>query len=163
MRIRRRHPISLKVVRSLRDALAPVLTDSQLDLVLPGQLERAAADKYDIIFSEKEPVLFIPDGDIFPALRGFLRIEVNRRYLKVDSGAVAFVVNGADIMSPGVVDFDPATRRGELCVVIEERHNKPLCIARLIVDALEIDRSKKGKIAKNLHHIGDSLWRASIA
>lgn len=148
-----------KEVKALRDALLGFLPDAGVALILSGHLERGAADKFDVILSDNEPVVFTPDGDVFPTLMGFLRIEVTSRFLKVDSGAVPFVANGADVMSPGVVGFDPALLQGDLCVVTEERHNKPLSVARMLVDAKEIDRDKKGKVAKNLHHVGDSLWK----
>jgi len=159
MRIRRRHPMPSKEVKALRDTLLHLLPGAGIASLLSGHLERGTADKYDVILSDNEPVVFTPGGDVFPTLMGFLRVEVTARFLKVDSGAVPFVANGADVMSPGIVGFDPNLLRGDLCVVTEERHNKPLSIAKMLIDAKEIDRRKKGKVAKNIHHVGDSLWK----
>lgn len=162
MRIRRRRPLSAKEIKGLRDALGQVLSEAQVDGILSGHLETASTEKYSVILSNKEPVVFMPEGAPFPTLRGFLRVGVHSRYLQVDSGAVPFIANGANVMAPGVVRSDPALRQGDLCVVTEERHNKPLCIARMVVNAVEIDRTKKGKVADSLHHVGDPLWKLSI-
>ncbi len=162
MRVRRRHPLSLKEVRSLRESLSRVLSDPQLDALLSGYVETASCEKYELVLSDKEPVIFTPDGIAFPTLRGFLRVGVQRRYLTVDMGAVPFVVNGANVMAPGVVGSDPALLKGDLCVVTEQRHGKPLCIARMTMDAAGIDPSKKGKVADNIHHVGDSLWKLAV-
>jgi len=162
MRIRRRRPLSSKEIKGLRDALSRALSQSQLDAILAGHLETASTEKYPVILSGKEPVIFEPDGTPFPTLRGFLRVEVQQCYLQVDSGAVPFIANGANVMAPGVVRSDPSLRQGDLCVVTEERHNKPLCIARMAVNASDIDRARKGKVADSIHHVGDALWKLSV-
>ncbi len=159
MKIRRRHPMSSREVRSMRNSLMCVLSDPQLDTILSVPVERASSDSYDIILSKGEPVVFTPNGNVFPTLRGFLRVKIHKRYVKVDSGAVPYVANGADIMSPGVVAIDSTLKEGDLCVVTEERHDKPICVAKMVVDASEVDRSKRGKVAKNIHFVGDALWK----
>ena len=159
MKLRRRHPMSSKEIRSIRDSLRSVLPESQLDLITAPPVDKAFYDDFEIILSKGNAVLFKPEGIYFPTLKGFLSLTISQRYLKVDSGAVPFVINGADIMSPGVVGIDENLVSGDLCVVTEERHNKPLSVSRMLVDAPEVDRSKKGKVAKNLHHVGDDLWK----
>jgi PUA domain protein len=151
--------MSSKEIRSIRDSLEPILAPSQLDLLLVPPLDTASYNNIDLILSGGNAVLFRPEESYFPTLRSWLVTPIERRYLKVDSGAVPFVVNGADIMSPGVVGVDGDLAKNDLCVVTEERHNKPLSVSRMLVDASEVDRSSRGKVAKNLHHVGDILWK----
>jgi len=158
MKLRRRHPVSSKEIKSIRDSLRGTLSESQLEILLASPIDSAEFGDLEVILSGGEAVAFLPEDKFFPTLKGYLKMKIDRRYLKVDSGAVPFVVNGADIMSPGVVDVDEDLRTGDLCVVTEERHNKPLSISRMLVDSSEVDRSRKGKVAKNLHHVGDALW-----
>ncbi|MHA1216919.1 MAG: RNA-binding protein, partial [Candidatus Thorarchaeota archaeon] len=42
----------------------------------------------------------------------------------------------------------------------DERHRKPLCIARMLVDAEGLKQMERGKVAENIHHVGDRLWKA---
>jgi len=162
MRIRRRHPLSSKDLDRIQKDLSSVLPPEKTNRILVEPLEEAAGDEYDLILSEQEPVAFTVGGVFFPTLKGFLRIEIEERHLTVDSGAVPYLVNGADIMAPGVVAWDPELEKGDLCVVTEERHNKPLSVAGMLVEAAEIDPDSKGKVAKNIHHVGDPLWNAEV-
>jgi PUA domain protein len=151
--------MSSKEIKSIRDSLDSVLTPSHMDLILVPPLDTASYNNTDLILSGGNAVLFCPEESYFPTLRSWLIIPIEKRYLKVDSGAVPFVINGADIMSPGVIDVDGDLQKNDLCVVTEERHNKPLSVSRMLIDASEVDRSNKGKVAKNLHHVGDILWK----
>ncbi|NIR86471.1 RNA-binding protein, partial [Candidatus Bathyarchaeota archaeon] len=46
----------------------------------------------------------------------------------VDMGAVPHICNGADLMAPGVVKIDGEFNTGDLLLVVDERHGKPLAI-----------------------------------
>ena len=74
----------------------------------------------------------------------------------------AFVVNGADIMRPGIVALTDDIRADRPALVVEERHGKPLavCIARLDADALRAETG--GKVCKNIHHVGDEIWGLEV-
>jgi PUA domain protein len=66
-------------------------------------------------------------------------------------------VNGADIMSPGIVFADPEIVAGDLVVVAEEKHRKPLAIGRALIPGTEM--KGEGKAVKSLHHVGDQIWK----
>ena len=51
-----------------------------------------------------EPYIIIIDGKPFPTLKAALANEIKGKTVTVDMGAIKFVSNGADIMSPGIVD-----------------------------------------------------------
>jgi len=160
VKIVRRHPLSPKQRRKLAESLVDVLSETQVETLLAGNLEEASVDKTPVILSDGEPVIFLVSGEAFPTLRGFLRTGVERRFLVVDMGAVPHIANGADVMAPGVVEVDLWLRSGDLCVVVDERHRKPLCIARMLVDAEGLKQMERGKVAENIHHVGDRLWKA---
>ena len=67
------------------------------------------------------------------------------------------IFNGADIMKPGIVSADPEIAVGDLVVIVEERHNKPLAIGRALVAGTEM--KGEGKAVKSLHHVGDAIWK----
>jgi len=75
----------------------------------------------------------------------------------VDAGAVRFVVNGADIMNPGIVNADPEIAPGDLVVVVEERYRKPLAVGRALIPGTEM--KGEGKAVKSMHHVGDLIWK----
>ncbi|MCX9014672.1 MAG: RNA-binding protein [Candidatus Methanoperedens sp.] len=122
------------------------------------KLEYVETDKWDMIFVDSQPHLFKIEGTIFPTVRGALELKPERRIVKVDSGAVKFIVNGADIMGPGVVDADPSIKEGDFVIVIEEAHGKALAIGRALVPGNEM-AGKKGKVIKSIHYVMDEIWK----
>ena len=101
--------------------------------------------------------LFIkgPDG-LVPTLHAVESVQIRR--VVIDMGAVPHVANGADIMGPGVVSADAEIRAGEAVAVVDERHGKPLAIGLALVPGTEM-KAPKGKVIKNVHHVGDEVWR----
>ena len=51
----------------------------------------------------------------------------------VDMGAVPHIVNGADVMRPGIKEFRGEFDEGDLVVVRDERNLKPLAVAITLV------------------------------
>ncbi len=151
--------MSSRAIRDVRQSLERVLTSSQVDGLLEAPLDSANFGELEIILSKGEPVAFAPQDCYFPTLKGLLRVGVGERTLTVDMGAVPYVTNGADIMAPGVVSAHPDLVAGDMCIVVEERHQKPLSVAKMLVDARDLRTEKRGKVAKNLHFVGDALWK----
>lgn len=121
------------------------------------KLEYVETDKLDFIFVDNEPLLFKIEGKIFPTVKGALKLNPSKRRVVVDSGAVKFIVNGADVMCPGIVAADPFIKEGDLVVVAEERHGKALAIGKALVQGKDM-AGGKGKAVKNLHYVGDEIW-----
>lgn len=121
------------------------------------KLEYVETDKWELIFVDGEPLLFKIEGKIFPTVKGALKLNPARRKVTVDSGAVKFIINGADVMSPGIVEADPSVREGDLVVIAEEAHGKALAIGRALVPGKEMVGGK-GKAVKSIHYVGDEIW-----
>jgi len=77
----------------------------------------------------------------------------------VDMGAVPHIVNGADVMRPGIKDFRGEFNEGDFVVVRDERNLRPLAVAIALVGLEECRAMKKGKVAKNIHHVNDRIWK----
>ena len=73
-------------------------------------------------------------------------------------GAVRFMANGADVMSPGIVDADPDLVEGDVVVVVDETHRKPLAVGISLISGSEMVENDKGKAVKTIHFIGDPIW-----
>lgn len=125
------------------------------------KLEYVQTDKWDFIFVDGEPLLFKTEGKIFPTVKGALKLNPARRKVVVDSGAVKFIVNGADIMSPGVVEADPSIKEGDLVIVAEEAHGKALAIGKALMSGRDM-AGGKGKAVKSIHYVGDDIWKLEL-
>jgi len=80
----------------------------------------------------------------------------------VDMGAVKFMAKGADVMSPGITEADPMVKEGDLVIIIDENHRKPLAIGRSLISGLEMVQNREGKAVKTLHFIGDEIWNLEM-
>ncbi|MDD1723764.1 MAG: RNA-binding protein [Methanospirillum sp.] len=107
---------------------------------------------------DKEPFIIEKDGILFPSLRGALTRPFPQRRIVVDMGAISFVVNGADIMRPGVVDASPDVLAGKPVQIVDERHGKTLALGIALFDSEELLAQDKGKVARTWHHVGDDIW-----
>lgn len=98
---------------------------------------------------------------IFPTLHE----EYNREILMslptlvVDMGAVPHIAKGADVMRPGIKKIEGEFKAGDLVAVRDERHLKSVAIAVALTDSKECEKMSKGKIAENIHHIDDGVWK----
>ena len=111
-----------------------------------------------IFLIDKKPLLMEYSDTVFPTLRGALERPFPQRRIVVDSGAVPYVINGADVMRPGIVSVTDDVRARGLVQIVEERHGKPIAICVAIFDASEIRARTGGKMAKNIHYVGDEIW-----
>jgi len=121
------------------------------------KLEYVESDGQDFIFVDGEPLLFKIDGKIFPTVKGALKLNPARRRVLVDPGAVRFIINGADTMSPGIVEADPAINVGDLVIIVEKAHGKAIGIGRALMAGKEMVGGK-GKAVKSIHYVGDEIW-----
>ncbi len=122
------------------------------------KLEAVETDKWELIFVDGEPLLFKIEGKIFPTVKGALKLNPTRRKIVVDAGAVKFIINGADVMSPGIVAADPDIKEGDLVIVAEEAHGKALAIGRALVPGRDMVGGK-GKAVRSIHYVGDEIWK----
>jgi PUA domain protein len=82
----------------------------------------------------------------------------SRPAITVDSGAVKFVVNGANIMRPGITKIEGEFGPGDIVVVREEKYGKAIAVGEAAVSKQEMEQTKKGAVINNLHYAGDKYW-----
>lgn len=110
----------------------------------------------------KKPLLMDAGEWVFPTLRGAVQLPFPERRIVVDSGAIPYVVNGADVMRPGIVSVTPDVVAGAPVQVVEEKYGKPLAIAIALKSGNEILQSSSGKMCKSFHHVGDEIWALEL-
>jgi len=125
-------------------------------------LEKITLEEYSLILVDGRPLLFEIEGHLFPTVHGALEMNLQKRVVTVDKGAIRFVSNGADIMAPGVVAADPEIKKGDLVIIVEETHQKPLAIGKAIMEGPEMVEATSGKAIKSIIHVGDKLWNAEF-
>lgn len=154
--IRKRKRLRSKEVKAFAEELRErtgVDVISQDDAV-----DIAQSSEFDVLFINGDILALIYEGKAFPTVRGMLSVRPARNHVTVDMGAVPFVRNGADIMAPGIVDADPGIKEGDVVWIRDEKNLVPLAVGVSSVAGTEL-KGSKGKVIKNIHNVGDKLWK----
>ncbi len=156
LRLRKRHRLRKKEIKKLVGQIEDTLC-SEFD-VGSGTIDRASGPEFDVLFVDGEIDAIVQDEEVFPTIRGLLKMDGAKRSVTVDMGAIKFVANGADVMSPGIVDADLGIKEGDLVWIQDENNHRPLSIGRALLSGPEMVESKTGKGVKTIHYVGDPLW-----
>lgn len=114
----------------------------------------------DLLFVNKELVAIRFDGNLVPSLKLLLSKPDLLPKVVVDKGAIKFVVKGADIMRPGIVNAEEFGK-SDFVVIVDENFKKPLAIGKTMFDSKTLLEMKEGKVLLNQHQIGDKFWEKS--
>lgn len=156
MKVKSRHHLKGSEARKIISVLEPMIEDASK--LKSASFERAETDEdVDLIFVNGKPFIMMMEGKTFFTVLGAIELVPRKRIVVVDSGAVRFIVNGADVMGPGIVSVDPDIAVGDMVVVTEERHGKPLAIGMALRPGTEM--KSEGKAVKSMHHVGDQIWK----
>jgi len=113
----------------------------------------------NIVLANEKPFFFYHEGRLVPHLKLLLE-NMCLPKVTVDMGAVKFVVNGADVMRPGITKIDENINKDNLVAVVDEKHGKPLSVCIAMFDGPEMSSMDSGKVLRNIHFVGDELWDA---
>ena len=127
--------------------------------ILPENVEIVEAKDKKFVLGEGGVLVFGSEKGFFPTVRGALELtDKEKRAVTVDAGAVSFVINGADIMRPGVVSWDSEIKKGDYVIIREETHGKAIGIGTSLWGAEEFASNTTGKCVKSLYFVGDDVW-----
>ena len=155
---KRRHFLSERETTQLLDEFSQKLSlDIKQLLGHKTKIEVAETQTAKIFFVNNRPFLAVFNDVLLPTL---LFEEALRLLPKivVNMGAVPHICNGADVMAPGVVRIEEEYKTNNYVIVVDERHGKPLALVIALTDSQTALKMQHGKIAKNIHYVGDNLW-----
>lgn len=99
------------------------------------------------------------DGKLIPFITALQLCNDDLPRVVVDMGAVPFIVNGADVMAPGIVRIEGKFDAGDIVVITDEKHGKAFAVGLALVSSEEVKNMKRGKAIRNIHHVGDKMWK----
>jgi PUA domain protein len=160
MNVKSRHHLRSDAVADIADALADNL-GVDLDADSFEKVEFEDSD-WDVVLVDGEPyVLYVGDDEPFLTVQGANAHPPEKHVVTVDTGAISFVSDGADIMRPGITEADDDISEGDLVAINEEAHGKFLAIGRAMADGSEMV-GDSGKVVTSIHHVGDDLFDFSV-
>jgi PUA-domain protein len=150
--------LSNKEIRSL-NSLAGVFN---ISFKKGSEIYVIKIDDVKIFVMNKQPIFFYFGEKLLPTLNLILQEDnIYSLFPKVvvDMGAVRFVLNGADIMRPGIVSIDTFSD-GDFILVVDVKYKKPLAIGRALFDSEKMKTLDSGKVVQNIHYLNDKIWNA---
>ncbi|KAH7310479.1 hypothetical protein B0I35DRAFT_439121 [Stachybotrys elegans] len=183
------------VQRALRQNLLatyPLMTPV-IDEILPkkSSLESMKLpDRNTLYVLDNEPLFYQQDGTgLLPHLRLVHRFPQAFPTIRIDRGAIRFVLSGATLMAPGLtskggrlpVDGAPGLvegkemeqsvdeegrwsrelEKGEPVVIMAEGKEEACAVGTLIMGTAEVKEKGKGPVVEDAHFLGDGLWKLS--
>jgi PUA domain protein len=139
-----------KASRRLRIDLVQILKDK-------ANVEVIQAEFIELFLINGKPVLAQTEEYLYPTLT-FKEFIDHAPRVTVDMGAVPYVCKGANIMAPGIRGFSGEFQKGDLVIVTDEKHGKPIALGETLFDIEEAKNIKQGIVVKNIHYVGDRTW-----
>jgi PUA domain protein len=151
-----------KWVQSRRDSAETISKVERLlglSLQLPKSAQAQCAEPEEgAIFVFLDAYEFVQSGDTYFPYLGSQTTLALFPQAYVDEGAIKFLLNGADVMRPGIRRFDDWGPAGRMVVVREEKKGRAIAVGPSMVASADAQGMSKGGCVKNLHHVGDRYW-----
>jgi len=156
VKIKNRHRLKKKEIKKILNELRNTFNCKFFDD--KSSVEKGKFDETEMIFVNQEPCFIIYENQIFFTLHGINKYKPEENYVIVDMGAVKFVTNGADVMTPGIVDVDSNIKKKDQVWICDERNHKPLGVGIALITGDQMIKKEKGKAIKVIHYVGDKIW-----
>lgn len=124
-------------------------------------------DQIQMLFDEQKKVLFFREreGPYMPSLHFACKYHKHFPCIRVDKGAISFVLSGSDIMDRGItsegghipVELEELSA-GSCVIILAEDKMNPLAVGLLLKTPAEIKSENSGKGIQNVHYLSDFLW-----
>lgn len=150
MQKRLRKKTAKEITRKLKETSGVEIT---------GEMDRVKVDGNVVILVDQEPIIIEHNHSYYLTVYGALKYKPPKYKVMVDQGAMSFVMNGADIMKPGIVEADNNIKQDDFVYITVEGKDTPIAVGITLVDAQEMKQGK-GKAIKNLHHLKDKVWNS---
>lgn len=163
--------LSKKDLKTLKTQLVEQLQgleEKTLDLLLPeGQVKIYKLDSRCLLYAagDQPPCFFDAEGrgELFPCLTTLWQFPYMMQELTIHPPVSKFVLNGADLMLPGVIvpanglaGLGTVSKGQKRCIKIEG-NPYPIAVGKMLVNQSQFEKLK-GKGLEVLHVYKDALW-----
>ena len=161
MRLKNRHYLRSNEIKKLKNEITENFEEIFVDKIFSSNNKVEIAEIEGLFFVyiiDGELLLFRKDNSLIPSLKALKNGKFNLLKVIVDMGAIKYVINGADIMRPGIVMIDDGIKKDSYIKIVDEKYNKPIAIGRSLFNSNSMKNMVKGKAVKNIHYINDKIW-----
>ena len=166
-----KHPLSKKEIKGIIREMSEIFGEEVTKRMInkKDDVQIAEFDKItQILFVNGKPMFIKRQNLVFPLVIALYELSNEedlrkwKRRVVVDEGAVPFILKGADVMAPGIVDADEEIKEGDFVFVVEENYGRPLAIGIALMNGREMKEKNRGKAVKIIHHAKDKIWKLTV-
>ena len=110
------------------------------------------------------------DDPIIPHLKVVHQFPDAFTKLRIDRGAIRFVLSGATLMAPGLTspggrlpEKEEEVKEGDVVVIGAEGKEEACLVGMLKMGSEEMRQKKKGVVMDSGHYLGDGLWKMDFS
>lgn len=125
-------------------------------------------DKIQLYITDGQVVFYQQFSELIPSLKLVHQYPDAFPSVKVDRGAIKFVLSGANIMCPGLTSPGaelpdaPGFENDTTVAIYAEGKEHALAIGKLIMSTEDIKSVNKGIGIELIHYLGDGLWNFQV-
>jgi len=170
-----RSKVKSSVQRGLRSKLIETYPgfEPYIDEILPKKASLEAVklpDRTTLYTINTTPLFYQPfDGPPVPHLKLIHAFPDVVPKIRIDRGAIRFVLSGAALMAPGLTsaggwlpDKENALEAGQIVAVSAEGKDEVCLVGQLKMGTEEIKEKGKGVAMDTGHYLGDGLWSLNL-
>ena len=155
-KLRNRHRLKSKEIRNIKNNIEQKYNDVVIDE--KSVFEVGDHEDVKLIVVDNIPCFMYVEDNLVFTLQGLNFFKPRSYFVVVDMGAVRFVINGADVMAPGIIDADENIKKDDFVWICDVKNKKPLAVGSALVSGVEMKNSESGKAVRNIHYVGDDVW-----
>ncbi len=161
MKVRKRHFLKSGEIKTLKNLIAENLGSNALDIIpKKATIELIVFDDGSRLYMVNgEPYFLEKNNKIFPTIWFLDKFSMDIPKVVINLGAVMRVSKGADVMIPGITHINKNIKEGDIVVVVDEKHERVIAVGLALMSSDKIKESEKGRAIRNIHHVGDKLWK----
>ncbi|MEK6937424.1 MAG: DUF1947 domain-containing protein [Nanoarchaeota archaeon] len=131
----------------------------RLDISKKDLVEELDDGTFRLVLINKQPWFFYYGEKLVPTLKLLQTYLGLLKKIVVDMGAVKFMISGADVMRPGIKEIAAGINKDDFVVIMDVNNHKPLAVGIAQLSGTEMQAATSGKVIKNIHYVGDELWK----
>ncbi|MHA2202074.1 MAG: PUA domain-containing protein [Candidatus Hodarchaeales archaeon] len=141
--------------------LAPQISSDELKANIQYIAENDEKSRSLIYNRNWEVRFFLFENQYLPSIQ-FIREypTINLPSVKVDEGAVQYILNGADIFAQGITSVE-GNFSDNTIVLVRNPQDAVLALGKSLKSSSELP-TFKGKAILNIHYLGDSIWQSKF-
>jgi PUA domain protein len=155
-----RYAVSKSERRKLVERLSAGLPPAAGLIERAGLVEvaRLRGSESELVLVDGVAALVLEKELAYPTLLAAHKLGLELPRVTVDMGAVPHILNGADVMVPGIVAFSEF-EAGSVVYVDDVEKRRVFAVGLALIGSNELRNVKRGKAVRTLHYAGDKLWK----